>query len=162
MKFEMTVSVFGLSGLRNAYRSVLSTDGSSEIAGASRWLAAVPSPGPAPLRARTARRATVPSARAASATPVLRTDPASGIGAPPVPRLVTPLIRLSRQGGSVSEVLEGFSRVRRGAMRVPRPVLPRAGHVSVSETGLRHEAGAGAAGEGVRQGFRRGDDDLAA
>src|SRR5688572_3908894 len=135
MKFEMTVSVFGLSGLRNAYRSVLSTDGSSEIAGASRWLAAVPSPGPAPLRARAAR-----------ATPVLRTDPASGIGAPPVPRLVTPLIRLSRQDGSVSEVLEGFPRVRRGAMRVPRPVLPRAGHVSVSETGLRHEAGAGAAG----------------
>src|SRR5947208_13121569 len=37
----MTVNVFGLSGLRNAYRSVLSAVGSSEISGASRWLDAV-------------------------------------------------------------------------------------------------------------------------
>src|SRR5690349_23654894 len=35
------VNVFGLSGLRNAYRSVLSAVGSSEISGASRWLDAV-------------------------------------------------------------------------------------------------------------------------
>src|SRR5947208_4419501 len=35
------VRVFGLSGLRNAYRSVLSAVGSSEISGASRWLEAV-------------------------------------------------------------------------------------------------------------------------
>src|SRR5690348_17422598 len=35
------VNVFGLSGLRNAYRSVLSAVGSSEISGASRWLEAV-------------------------------------------------------------------------------------------------------------------------
>src|SRR3954454_5549686 len=35
------VSVFGLSGLRNAYRSVLSAVGSSEINGASRWLEAL-------------------------------------------------------------------------------------------------------------------------
>src|SRR4029077_4529047 len=35
------VRVFGLSGLRNAYRSVLSAVGSSEIKGASRWLDAV-------------------------------------------------------------------------------------------------------------------------
>src|SRR4029077_2085041 len=32
------VKVLGLSGLRNAYRSVLSAVGSSEISGASRWL----------------------------------------------------------------------------------------------------------------------------
>src|SRR6516225_4458318 len=35
------VNVLGLSGLRNAYRSVLSAVGSSEISGASRWLDAV-------------------------------------------------------------------------------------------------------------------------
>src|SRR5919201_1729336 len=35
------VRVFGLSGLRNTYRSVLSAVGSSEISGASRWLDAL-------------------------------------------------------------------------------------------------------------------------
>src|SRR5437870_9556348 len=44
------VRVFGLSGLRNAYRSVLSAVGSSEISGASLWLDALLEPG--------ARRAT--------------------------------------------------------------------------------------------------------
>src|SRR4051794_13222127 len=39
------VRVFGLSGLRNAYRSVLSAVGSSEISGASRWLEALLEPG---------------------------------------------------------------------------------------------------------------------
>ena len=34
----MIVTVSGLSGLRNAYVSVLSAEGSSEIRGASRWL----------------------------------------------------------------------------------------------------------------------------
>src|SRR4029450_12707904 len=34
----MIVTVSGLSGLRNAYVSVLSAEGSSEINGASRWL----------------------------------------------------------------------------------------------------------------------------
>ena len=36
MKLLMIVSVSGLSGERNAYTSVLSADGSSEISGASR------------------------------------------------------------------------------------------------------------------------------
>src|SRR5689334_12681953 len=39
------VSVFGLSGLRNAYRSVLSAVGSSEISGASRCEEALLDPG---------------------------------------------------------------------------------------------------------------------
>ena len=48
----------GLSGLRNAYRSVLSALGSSEISGASRWLEAVPALGPEPTTAAaTAARA---------------------------------------------------------------------------------------------------------
>jgi hypothetical protein len=34
----MIVTVFGLSGLRNAYRSVLSASGSLAIIGASLWL----------------------------------------------------------------------------------------------------------------------------
>src|SRR5437660_8652483 len=41
IQFETMVNVLGLSGLRNAYRSVLSAVGSSEISGASRWLDAV-------------------------------------------------------------------------------------------------------------------------
>src|SRR2546421_11571479 len=35
------VTVSGLSGLRNTYRSVLSAVGSSEMSGASRWLEAL-------------------------------------------------------------------------------------------------------------------------
>src|SRR3954467_7193356 len=35
------VTVLGLSGLRNTYRSVLSAVGSSEMSGASRWLEAL-------------------------------------------------------------------------------------------------------------------------
>src|ERR687886_2210659 len=38
IQLEMIVTVSGLSGLRNAYVSVLSAEGSSEINGASRWL----------------------------------------------------------------------------------------------------------------------------
>src|SRR5574340_264688 len=41
IQLETIVNVLGLSGLRNAYRSVLSAVGSSEISGASRWLDAV-------------------------------------------------------------------------------------------------------------------------
>ena len=59
------VTVFGLSGLRNAYRSVRSADGSSAINGASRWLDAAPFPGPsvaAPTAAAAVSRPTAPSA----------------------------------------------------------------------------------------------------
>src|SRR4029453_13835112 len=45
MQFATMVRVLGLSGLRNAYRSVLSAVGSSEISGASRGLHAVLQPG---------------------------------------------------------------------------------------------------------------------
>src|ERR671934_1389028 len=41
IQLEMIVTVSGLSGLRNTYRSVLSAVGSSEMSGASRWLEAV-------------------------------------------------------------------------------------------------------------------------
>ena len=62
------MTVFGLSGLRNAYRSVLSALGSSEISGASRWLEAVPALGPEPTTAApSAVIATAPRAAAASA-----------------------------------------------------------------------------------------------
>src|SRR5919197_933996 len=60
IQLEMIVRVFGRSGLRNAYRSVLSAVGSSEISGASRWLEAVLDPGP--------RRATKSARSAAPAT----------------------------------------------------------------------------------------------
>src|ERR671936_953933 len=45
IQLDTIVNVSGLSGLRNAYRSVLSAVGSSEISGASRWLDAVLEPG---------------------------------------------------------------------------------------------------------------------
>src|SRR5918992_5769242 len=38
IQLEMMLTVSGRSGLRNAYVSVLSAEGSSEISGASRWL----------------------------------------------------------------------------------------------------------------------------
>ena len=43
MKFAMSVTASGLSGLTNAYTSVLSATGSFEISGASRWLDIRPS-----------------------------------------------------------------------------------------------------------------------
>src|ERR671912_609811 len=63
----MIVTVSGRSGLRNAYRSVLSAVGSSEIDGASRWLEPAPADGPRPCR-RAAMTATAASATTATVT----------------------------------------------------------------------------------------------
>src|SRR5437867_251383 len=69
IQLEMIVTVAGLSGLRNAYVSVLSAVGSSEISGASRWLDAVAAAGPEPRVARpTASAETPATARRASAS----------------------------------------------------------------------------------------------
>src|ERR671934_1544764 len=57
IQLEMIVTVSGLSGLRNAYRSVLSADGSSEIRGASRWLDASAADGLEPRATRAATSA---------------------------------------------------------------------------------------------------------
>src|SRR5215831_5724884 len=66
---ERIVTVSGLSGLRNAYRSVLSADGSSEMSGASRWLDALAADGPDPRATRVATRAAAPAtARKTKAT----------------------------------------------------------------------------------------------
>src|SRR5947208_8768650 len=62
IQLEMIVTVSGLSGLRNAYVSVLSADGSSEISGASRWLDAVAAAGPEPRVARPTTSAAAPAA----------------------------------------------------------------------------------------------------
>src|SRR5207248_10810978 len=59
----MSVTVSGWSGLRNAYVSVLSADGSSEINGASRWLEAWAAEGLPPRDAN----ATISAAEAAAA-----------------------------------------------------------------------------------------------
>src|SRR5205823_213456 len=70
IQFDTIVTVSGLSGLRNAYRSVLSALGSCEISGASRWLEAFAVPGPEP-RTTTATATAVASAAArASAIPL--------------------------------------------------------------------------------------------
>src|SRR4030095_3963542 len=59
----MIVTVSGRSGLRNAYVSVLSAEGSSEIRGASRWLDAWAAEGLPPRDAS----ATISAAEAAAA-----------------------------------------------------------------------------------------------
>src|SRR6266550_4124207 len=59
----MIVTVSGRSGLRNAYVSVLSAEGSSEISGASRWLDAWAAEGLPPRNAN----ATISAAEAAAA-----------------------------------------------------------------------------------------------
>src|SRR4051812_1912635 len=60
----MIVTVSGLSGLLNAYVSVLSAEGSSEINGASRWLDAVAAVGPDPRAAKPATTATAAASAA--------------------------------------------------------------------------------------------------
>ena len=60
---DQVTQMFGLSGERNAYRSVLSAVGSCEMSGASRWLEAVAVPGPSPRVATT-----TPSTAATAAT----------------------------------------------------------------------------------------------
>src|ERR671923_192998 len=63
----MIVRVLGLSGLRNAYRSVLSAAGSSEMSGASRWLEALPASGCVP-RVNAASRIAAAAPRKTSAS----------------------------------------------------------------------------------------------
>ena len=79
MKFARIVTVSGLFGLTNAYRSVLSTAGSSAISGASRWLDAVAPDGPAlPTKAAAATEAMITPASARSSTPLLMCSPFPG------------------------------------------------------------------------------------
>src|SRR4051812_32471962 len=54
----MSVAVSGLSGLTNAYRSVMSAEGSNAMAGASRWLDA--NAGPASAETATSPAAPAP------------------------------------------------------------------------------------------------------
>src|SRR5919202_5267251 len=73
IQLETIVNVSGLSGLTNAYRSVLSALGSSEISGASRWLDAVAAPGPPRVRAAAtsaARDAATTTANASFLIPI--------------------------------------------------------------------------------------------
>src|SRR6266550_961190 len=72
----MIVTVSGLSGDRNAYRSVLSAVGSSEINGASRWLDAIPALGLGPVTAAMPT-ATVSAPRKAAASRSVRFIPTS-------------------------------------------------------------------------------------
>src|ERR671923_3022944 len=67
IQLEMIVRVFGLSGLRNAYRSVLSAAGSSEMRGASRWLEALTASGCVP-RVNAASRIAAAAPRKTSAS----------------------------------------------------------------------------------------------
>src|SRR5262245_33338489 len=67
----MSVTVFGLSGLTNAYTSVLSSLGSAATVGASRWLEALPALGPSAL---------TPNATAATAAAVVTARRARTVG----------------------------------------------------------------------------------
>src|SRR5512134_424877 len=93
MTFARIVTVFGLSGLRNAYRSVRSADGSSAINGASRCDDAVPFPGPSVV-APTAAAATSSPAAASAVIPLCISTPLSISGRG------TALVRGDPQGGS--------------------------------------------------------------
>jgi hypothetical protein len=100
----MIVTVSGLSGLRNAYVSVLSAEGSSEINGASRWLDAWAAEGLPPHDAN----ATISAAEAAATRRTntsfrivlsLLSDGRSGCAVLEV-AVVSALIRSSRRNGS--------------------------------------------------------------
>src|SRR6266545_4756886 len=106
----MIVTVSGRSGLRNAYVSVLSADGSSEINGASRWLDAWAADGLPPHDAK----ATISAAEAAAARRTnasfrivqsLLSDGRSGVCGAEV-AVVSALIRRSRRNGSASDDLD--------------------------------------------------------
>src|SRR4051812_5999861 len=123
------VKVLGLSGLRKAYRSVLSAVGSSEIRGASRWLDAVLEPG--------ARRATK-SAVSAAPTAASRMNAqrlrircgsfltAGRLGDQLVVAVVRGLIRPKSRSGSICVRHCCRCRFRRGTecltLRVPIPL----------------------------------------
>src|SRR5215467_11355419 len=73
--FARIVTVSGLSGLRNAYTSVRSALGSSEISGASRWLDAGAADGPVPYSTAARAAATTAIAAAASTRGLLMVSP---------------------------------------------------------------------------------------
>src|SRR5437773_8315700 len=103
MKFATIVTMFVLSGLTNAYRSVLSARGSWLINGASEWLDALAAPGPG-ARVRITMSANAPSASAAAMTTGLRIrGTAACMGwMPPPPVVVEPGSQQGRErlGGS--------------------------------------------------------------
>src|SRR5215510_11815128 len=88
----MIVTVSGRSGLRNAYVSVLSADGSSEIKGASRWLDAWAAEGLPPRDASAA----ISAAEAAAAR---RTNASLRIVLSLLSGVVTCMSALIREGG---------------------------------------------------------------
>ena len=116
---ETIVTVLGLSGLRNAYRSVLSALGSSEISGASRWLEAVPALGPEPTTAAaSAEIVTAPRAAAASAAFFMSHTPGGRL---------TALVRPSLEIGSIEFQAEPIAALvrTRGVLAYAQPVTVR-------------------------------------
>src|SRR3954466_10841662 len=99
----MIVTKSGWSPATNAYRSVLSTDGSAEISGASRWLEATEEPG-----TRTSTAAINNVAPAAASTPLVRRRRVSG-GASAMP---APFPSPTRAG-----FREGFAGISSGVQR---------------------------------------------
>src|SRR5689334_16566063 len=100
----MIVTVSGLSGLRNAYVSVLSADGSSEIKGASRWLDAWAAGGLPPRDAN----ATISAAEAAAAR---RTNASLRIVLSLLSAVVTCMSALIRSGGRTGS--DRYANIRR-------------------------------------------------
>src|SRR5919201_5515332 len=130
IQLEMMVNVLGLSGLRNAYRSVLSAVGSSEISGASRWLDALLEPGA--RRATKRAESTAPATASRMNAQCLRIRCGSFLTAGRLGSclvaVVRRLIRLGRRSGSV-----------RGFHPVAETFFSR--HIPVPDTGWRRSRG---------------------
>src|SRR5215813_12953795 len=125
----MTVTVSGLSGDTNAYRSVLSAVGSCEISGASAWLDACEACG---CRLLAVKPTPTAAATASPAARVLR----GGLTMVSPPRVLTrgvPATDVRRRGGEGSTdrttAVRRITRIPRTAASFPRSVhyacLPR-------------------------------------
>src|SRR5436190_23340865 len=110
MTLSISVTVLGLSGLRNAYTSVLSAVGSCAISGASRWLDACALDGP-PRSATAATTAASAAARATSRSALIASSPY--VGRPGRPSVSRSVRRCERTGSTRSPGNEPESRRRR-------------------------------------------------
>src|SRR4029079_6175388 len=137
MTLARIVTVFGLSGLRNAYRSVRSADGSSAMSGASRCDDAVPFPGPSVVAPTTAAAASRPTMTSAVIPLCICTPLSIASG--------TALVRGRARGGSNRTGRQPRTKHGHGGFRVRRVSVARVAgslrHAQASRPSLRRGSG---------------------